>query len=138
MVDESPGMTTPPRPKASVWPMLIAVGLAVSEVGVLFAILPLSVFGLLLFAGGVAGIVTETGYVDQPWPTLGGLALVLLAIGGAMFVGYDGTFLTGGDVIAVPNGIAYRGVSIAVAGALALGIALYGRLRVEIQPTHAN
>lgn len=118
--------------------MLIAFGLALSEVGVLFAVLPLSVFGILLFVGGVAGIVTETGYVDQPWPTVGGLALVLVAVGGALFAVNGGGIMQGGEVIAVPNGVAYRGVSIAVAGVLGLALAVYGRLRLEIRPEHAG
>ncbi|WP_256299452.1 DUF7541 family protein [Haloarchaeobius salinus] len=138
MADESSETATPPRPKASVWPMLIAFGLAISEVGVLFAVLPLSVFGILLFAGGIAGIVTETGYVDQPWPTLAGLAFVSVVVGGGLFVGNGGGIMQNGDVIAVPNGVAYRGVSIAVAGVLGLLLALYGRLRLEIQPAHAR
>ncbi len=118
--------------------MLIAFGLAISEVGVLFAVLPLSVFGILLFVGGIAGIVTETGYVDQPWPTLAGLAFVFVAVGGALFAGNGGGILQNGDVIAVPNGVAYRGISIAVAGVLGLLLALYGRLRLEIQPARAR
>jgi hypothetical protein len=118
--------------------MLIAFGLAISEVGVLFAVLPLSVFGILLFVGGIAGIVTETGYVDQPWPTLGGLALVLVAVGGALFAANGGDIMQSGDLIAVPNGIAYRGISIAVAGVLGLLLAVYGRLRLEIEPVHAR
>lgn len=110
--------------------MLIAFGLAISEVGVLFAVLPLSVFGILLFAGGIAGIVTETGYVDQPWPTFAGLALVCVAVGGALFAVNGGGIMQNGDIVAVPNGVAYRGVSIAVAGILGLGLALFGRLRL--------
>jgi hypothetical protein len=138
MADESRETATPPRPKASVWPMLIAFGLAISEVGVLFAVLPLSVFGILLLVGGIAGIVTETGYVDQPWPTLGGLALVFVAVGGALFATNGGGVMQNGDLIAVPNGVAYRGVSIAVAGVLGVVLAVYGRLRLEIQPAHAR
>lgn len=138
MVDESSEAATPPRPKASVWPMLIAFGLAISEVGVLFAVLPLSVFGILLFAGGIAGIVTETGYVDQPWPTLGGLAFVCVAVGGSLFVLNGGGLVQNGELVAVPNGVAYRGVSIAVAGVLGLLLAVYGRLRLEIRPGHTD
>lgn len=138
MTDETNETATPPRPKASVWPMLIAVGLAVSEVGVLFAVLPLSVFGLLLFAGGVAGIVTETGYVSQPWPALGGFGLVLVVVGAVLFVTNGGGIMQHGDLIAVPNSIAYRGVSIVVAGVLGAVLAVYGRLRVEIRPDHPN
>ncbi|WP_435348942.1 DUF7541 family protein [Haloarchaeobius sp. HRN-SO-5] len=132
MSDESQPTQTPPTPTASVWPMLIAVGLAVSEVGVLFAILPISVFGLLLFAGGLAGIVSETGYVDEPWLTLAGLGVVLVLVGGGLFVAFDGSLLSGGELVRVPNGIAYRGVSIAVAGLLGVVLAIYGRFYLEV------
>ena len=132
MSDESQATTTRSKPTASVWPMLIAVGLALSEVGVLFAVLPVSVFGLLLFAGGLAGIVSESGYVEEPWTTLAGLALLLVIVGGGLFVAYEGSLLTGGELISVPNGIAYRGISIAVAGVIGVAIAIYGRFYVEL------
>ena len=67
---------TEPR-KASAWPVFVAVGLAVAEIGVfLDGLYPLAVAGLLLFVGSVAGIVSEAGYVDRPWRLLGGLGYI--------------------------------------------------------------
>ena len=81
----SEGATGPAR-KASPWPVFVAVGLAVSEIGVfLDGLYPLAVAGLLLFVGSVAGIVAEAGYVDRPWPLLAGLSVVLVVLGAALF-----------------------------------------------------
>ncbi|WP_435360726.1 DUF7541 family protein [Haloarchaeobius sp. DFWS5] len=126
------------KPKASVWPMLIAVGLAISEVGVVFAILPVSVFGLLMFCGSLAGIVSESGYVDEPWLTMAGFGVVLLVAGAGLFLAYGGTI--GGDgIISVTagtfaGGIAYRGVAIAVAGLVTAIASVYGLFYVESRP----
>jgi hypothetical protein len=79
-MEEQPGLSDQYR-TASPWPVFVAFGLALSEVGVFIGLFPVAVFGLILFGGAIAGILTESGYVSRPWPTLVGVggALVLLA-----------------------------------------------------------
>ena len=101
--------------RVSAWPVFVALGLAISEVGVVFGIASVAVGGLLLFAGSVTGIVHEAGYVESPWPLLGGLAAVLVVAG-------TGLALVGGGRVEL------RGWSIAAAGVLLLVAAGFGRL----------
>ncbi|WP_439025954.1 DUF7541 family protein [Haloarchaeobius sp. DT45] len=138
MAEESQSSTrAPKRPKASAWPMLIAVGLAVSEVGVLFGSLPISVFGLLMFCGSVAGIFAETGYVDHPWTVMAGFAVLLVVVGAYLFVDFGGT-VGGAELIGVDNRIAYRGVSIAMAGIVTLVAAVVGLFQTSLDGSTAS
>ena len=100
--------------RVSAWPVFVALGLAISEVGIVLGIAPIAVGGLLLLGGSVVGIVHEAGYVDSPWPLLAGLAVGLIVIGTAL------ALLTVGRV-------ELRGWSIAAAGALLLAAAGLGR-----------
>ncbi|WP_254278961.1 DUF7541 family protein [Haloarcula marina] len=84
-MEEQPGLSDQYR-TASPWPVFVALGLALSEVGIFIGLFPVAVFGLVLFGGSIAGILTESGYTDRPWPTLlavGGI-LASLAIGIAL------------------------------------------------------
>ena len=54
------------RDKTSPWPVVVVLGIVLSEVGILFNLYPVSVTGLLLFTGSVAGIVTEAGPRSRP------------------------------------------------------------------------
>jgi len=114
--------------KSSPWPLFVAIGLAISEVGVVMALLPVTVGGLLLFVGSVAGILTETEYVDSPWPLLAGFAAVLVVLGAAIYL-YTGAPLsvdTVLDTLAVGRTVAYRGLAIAVAGIVTVAVAVAG------------
>jgi len=122
----------------SPWPLFVALGLAISEVGVVLNLLPLSVGGLLLLVGSVSGIVTEAGYVDRPWGLLGGLGALLVALGGIMVV--TQTPLDPSAILATversvagpdPNGVVQRGLSVAFAGVIAL---LASRVAVVAEP----
>jgi len=75
-MEEQPGLSDQYR-TASPWPVFVALGLALSEVGVFIGLFPVAVFGLILFGGSIAGILTESGYVGRPWPTLLGVGGVL-------------------------------------------------------------
>jgi hypothetical protein len=108
--------------KASPWPLFVALGLAVGEVGVFMGLYPVAVAGLLLFVGSVAGIVTEAGYTERPWRLLGGLGVVLVILG----LWVVSTQITAGSVdawiaaVATDDTIVLRGFSIAAAGVVTL------------------
>ena len=108
--------------KASPWPLFVALGLAVGEVGVFMGLYPVAVAGLLLFVGSVAGIVTEAGYTERPWRLLGGLGVVLVVLG----LWVVSTQITAGSVdawiaaVATDDTIVLRGFSIAAAGVVTL------------------
>lgn len=98
--DDRPVGTSP-------WPIFVALGIVLSEVGVLLGIRPVTVGGLLLLVGAAAGALHEAGYVSRPERAvgIGGVALVVI---GLAFVAVDQT------------GTTVRGRSIVVAGALSL------------------
>ena len=82
-MEEQPGLSDQYR-TASPWPVFIALGLALSEVGVFVGLFPVAVFGLILFGGSVAGILTESGYATRPWPTLVAVGAVLALVAAAI------------------------------------------------------
>lgn len=83
VADEQPGLSDQYR-KVSPWPIFIAFGLALSELGILFALFPLAVGGLLLLCGSIAGMATESGYAETPWRALVGCAGVLVVLGAVL------------------------------------------------------
>mgnify|MGYP006282496053 FL=1 len=66
---------------ASPWPLFIALGVPIAELGILFGLFPLSVGGLLLFGGSVAGMATESSYARTPWRAMVIVAIPLAALG---------------------------------------------------------
>ena len=82
-MSETPGLSEQYR-KASAWPPFVALGVPISEIGLVFDIFPVAVGGLLLFCGCLAGILQEAGYVETPWNTLTVLAGLLLLFGAAL------------------------------------------------------
>ena len=114
-MDEQPGLSDQYR-KASPWPLFVALGLAIAEVGVVFDIVQVSVAGLLLLTGSLVGMTQEAGYVDSPWPLAIALSLVLIVLGGSL------DYLYG-------DSIAFRGLAIAIAGVLGLVAGVVGKIR---------
>lgn len=105
--------------KSSAWPLVVVLGLVLSEVGILFNLYPLSVGGLVLFVGGVSGIVDEAGYVASPWRLMGALSVALVVLGLLVVsTQVDGGFAAFVAQVASPNGISRRGFSIAGTGAI--------------------
>ena len=98
---------------SSPWPMFIAFGLVLSEVGISFALRPVSVGGLLLFVGSVAGVLAESGYVTHPARSIGAQGIALVGIGAVL-------------VLQEQIGATIRGQSIAIAGVLSLVLLLLG------------
>lgn len=93
--------------QSSPWPIFVALGITLSELGVLFGIHLISIGGLLLFVGTMAGILRESGYVTRPERTVGVLGVFLLAIG-LVLIAMNQT------------GSTVRGQSITVAGSVSL------------------
>lgn len=122
-MEEQTGLSDQYR-KASPWPLFIALGLAVAEVGVFLNIVPFAVGGLVLLVGSLGGIMSESGYVATPWPFIGVLGIAFLVIGIVLMVLYP---LGGGGAF----DIGFRGVAIAVGGVLCMGGSLVGRLFVR-------
>jgi hypothetical protein len=83
-MDETPGLSDQYR-KASPWPLFIALGVPISEIGLVFNVFPVAVGGLLLFCGCLAAMLQEAGYIETPWNALGVMALLLFGFGGALF-----------------------------------------------------
>jgi hypothetical protein len=105
--------------KASAWPPVVVFGLVLSEIGILFNLYPVSVAGLIMFVGSVAGIVHEAGYVARPWRLLSGLG-VALAVVGMLLVStqVDGGVSAYISQAAVTNQVSQRGFTIAATGAV--------------------
>ncbi|MEF8808347.1 DUF7541 family protein [Natronomonas sp.] len=105
--------------KASAWPLVVVSGLVLSEIGILFNLYPVSVAGLIMFVGSVAGIVHEAGYVARPWRLLSGLG-VALAVVGMLLVStqVDGGVSAYISQAAVTNQVSQRGFTIAATGAV--------------------
>lgn len=118
------------KPSASLWPMFVAFGLAIAEIGVVVGVFLFTVVGFLAFTGAVTGILYEAGYVENAWGTLGVLAAVVLALGFGVFLAFGGV-VGGAELVAVPNAIAYRGLSMIAAGFLTLLTAGVGSVRGE-------
>ena len=107
------------RPRSSRWPLLVALGLALSEVGVFLGFVAVAVLGLLVFGTAVAGVLRESGYAATPWRPLRLLGGALAAAGAWLWLWRAGE-ATLAALLAAPDadGFALRGAAVFVAGAL--------------------
>ncbi|ELY57097.1 hypothetical protein C491_11338 [Natronococcus amylolyticus DSM 10524] len=111
MTDRSTETEQPPT--SSPWPVLIAAGLVLSEVGILVGVLPIAVGGLVLLASSITGFITESGHVSSPWPLAIGFGALFVVLGGGLYaVGTEQVVAAGDD----PLSLAARGVALAAAG----------------------
>jgi len=103
--------------RSSPWPLLIALGLALSEFGVFFGgiFVPVGVAGIVLFAGSVVGILVETEYVETH--RRGALIVggVIVLLGGVLY---------GFSAVSVQFDLYTRAFTVVVGGLLAVGAAL--------------
>lgn len=105
--------------KTSPWPIVVVLGLVLSELGILFNVYPVAVAGLVVFVGSVSGIVDEAGYVVSPWRLLVGLGAVLAVLGGIIVsVRFDGGLSASVFAAAATDGVLQRGLTIAATGAV--------------------
>lgn len=97
-------MATDPA-RASPWPLLLALGLAAGEVGVVLDSFVLAVGGIGLFGASLAGQVAETGYVASRSKTLGAVAAVFTGLGALVVV--TTTFRTRGLAVVAAGGLLF-------------------------------
>lgn len=116
-MDEDPGLSDQYR-MVSPWPLFVALGLPIAELGLLFGLVPLAVGGLLLFGGSVAGMLRESGYVETPWRALVVVAALAVALGGALLYADPMTAVS----------VTQRGYSAIAAGAIMLLVGVGGEL----------
>lgn len=108
---EQQGLSSQYR-RSSPWPILVVLGLVLSELGILYGTLPVSVGGLVLLGASVVGILRESGYATSLWgPALivGGLFSVL---GLAFYVGTTASQRAlqvgiGGAILLLAGAVAY-------------------------------
>jgi len=138
-MDEKPGLSEQYR-MSSPWPLFVALGVAISEVGIILGFLPVAAGGLVLLAGSVTGILRESGHVANPWRGLLTFATALLAVGVGVYwyaassAGVGAPLATENVLAVLRTGnatVAYRGVSIFVAGLLTYGLAAAGYAAVS-------
>jgi hypothetical protein len=107
-MDEQAGLSDQYR-MASPWPIFVALGIPIAELGILFDVFVVAVGGLLLFCGSVTGLLREAGYARTAWRPLAVFAVLLVAVGG-VFAFTEVNLVTRGYAIIT------AGVLLAVAG----------------------
>ncbi len=117
---------------ASPWPVFVAMGFALTEIGLVLGLFPVAVGGGLLFGASVAGILTEADYVASLWQTTAYIGVALVVVGA-------GLMALGGQIaidllvasIDRPNVAGHRllsrGLAVAVAGVLLIATGIAGR-----------
>jgi len=120
-MEEEPGMSRT-QSRTSPWPPFIAIGLAISEVGIFLDIVPLAIGGTLLLAGTIVGILKETDYIENPWRLSTAFSIVLIVLGGVL-IELSIQFTQNDSPIHVGT----RGEAIAAAGVLLLVGSVAGR-----------
>ncbi|WP_254763623.1 DUF7541 family protein [Natrinema marinum] len=130
MSDHSRQVGTERTDAARPWPLLVALGLAGSEVGLVVGLLPVAVAGLVVFAASVAGILADANYVDRPVAVAARLG-VAFALGGAALIAH-GTGTVPIALLEPLSGLPSRGVALVGAGLVTItGAGLVRRRRSE-------
>lgn len=117
---------------ASPWPVFVALGFALTELGLVLGVFPVAVGGGLLFGASVAGILTEADYVGHLWRTAAYIGVALVVVGAGLIV-LGGQFGIDPAVAAIdrPNVAGHRllsrGLAIATAGVLLLATGAVGQ-----------
>ncbi|MBZ6493522.1 DUF7541 family protein [Natrinema longum] len=128
MTDHSrPGETEPADP-ARPWPVLVAVGLAGSEVGIVVGLVPVAVGGLVVFAASVAGILADADYVDRPLVLAAEFGVVFVVVGAILVAHGSGTIPI--RPLESLSGLASRGGTLVLAGLVTIvGAGIVGTQR---------
>lgn len=72
--------------KSSPWPIVAAVGIAATEAGVLFGLVPIAVGGVLAFGSSVAGMAREVGYATDRWRPLRFVGVAIAVVAAAVWL----------------------------------------------------
>ena len=107
MSEQHESTSTPAR--ASPWPLFVALGVTLSELGVLFGSSPVSVGGILLLSASVVGILRESKYTS----TLYAPGLVVGAL-----------FTVVGVVLSLFTTLTFRGSYVTVAGVIVIAVSV--------------
>lgn len=120
----------------SAWPPFVALGFVVAEIGIVLNLIPLSVGGILLFGGSVAGILQDASITRRPWHSMAIVGIIFAILGGALMWTQLQT-LTVAHVVAVAssNPIAIRGEAVLVAGVLLIVGAVAGTIVEPLRNT---
>lgn len=113
--------------RASPWPVFVALGFALAELGIFVGYYAVAVGGLLLLAGSVAGILVESGYVGDLWRPLTGLGVAFAVLGLVLIASQvDAGTLDVLGVVSNPNGFVGRGLAITGAGGILVIVGAVG------------
>lgn len=97
--------------KSSPWPIVAAVGIAATEAGVLFGLVPIAVGGVLAFGSSVAGMAREIGYATDRWRPLRLVGVAIAVLAAAVWLVVAPSPTPGGLAAAArTDGIAVRAV----------------------------
>ncbi len=127
MADHSRQVRPERADAAKPWPLLVALGLAGSEVGLVVGLLPVAVAGLVVFAASVAGILADADYVDRPVVLAARLGLVFAVVGAVLAAHGTGTLPIG--LLEPLSGLTSRGVALVGAGVVTMAGAAVRRFR---------
>ncbi|MFW6003718.1 MAG: DUF7541 family protein [Halanaeroarchaeum sp.] len=116
---EGPSGIPGSRELMSAWPPFVALGLVVAEVGIVLNLVPLSIGGILLFGGSVAGILQDAETIETPWYALAVVGVLFSLFGaGVWWTQLDSLALAHVLSVGATNPIAIRGEAILLAGVL--------------------
>lgn len=80
-------MVRDPEPTASSpWPMVAALGIAATEAGVLFGLVPIAVAGVVAAGASAAGMAREVGYAEDPWRPLRAIGAGIAVLSAAVWL----------------------------------------------------
>jgi hypothetical protein len=102
-MNDQPGLSDQYR-MASPWPIFVALGIPIAELGILFDVFAVAVGGLILFCGSITGMLRESGYAKTAWRPLAVFAVLLFAVGGALAF-TDVNLVTRGYAIITAGGL---------------------------------
>lgn len=114
MVDHSRRTETDRTDAARPWPILVALGLAGSEVGIVVDLVPVAVGGLVVFAASVAGILADADYIDRPLAFAAKFGVAFVVVGALLAAHGTGALPIG--PLEPLSGLASRGLALVLAG----------------------
>lgn len=111
----------------SPWILLVALGLATSELGILVGSVPIAVFGVVVFGGSSAGVVHEAGFAVSPARPMQLLGALLVVAGAGLWLAQirDPT-LDALLAATATDGLARRGLAIVISGSLLVALGTVG------------